>query len=330
MVVAVAVLLRLAMMNLVPLRSPFLLLFAAIAVSASYDGLGPGILATALAALASDFFVIGLPLKWSDFHIPDQGQLALFVAEGLILSTLGAMLHHARDRAVSADRSARKLEQKILEISEGERRRIGHDLHDGLGQLLTGIALQSGGLRRRLSASGSKTEAEQAAKITALVNESIGWTRDLARGLSPVTLDSEGLAPALEELSANASKLLGVDCVCECDGSEFALDGEAALHLYRIAQEAVNNSVKHGKAAKIRIGLRTADRHLDLTIVDDGRGISGKTLQQPGIGLQIMRYRARMIGAEVSIARLGSEGGTVVTCSLPAGIERTQNDESIQ
>ena len=318
LVVGVAVALRVALASIVPpLRSPFLLLFAAIMASASYGGLGPGILATVLAALASDVFVTGFPLEVSDFHVPELAQLSLFIAEGLFLSLLGAMLHRARRRAIVADAAARRLEQKILEISEGERRRIGHDLHDGLGQHLTGIALLAKALKQRLT--GAKpAESEQAAKIAQLVNESIGWTRDLARGLSPVTLDTEGLAPALEELAVNASNILNIKCACRCDGEDFAVDGELALHLYRIAQEAINNSVKHGKATHVQVGLTREGGTIKMTIADDGTGLSAKTLVNPGIGLQIMQYRARMIGAALSVSRATASGGTVVTCSLPA------------
>jgi signal transduction histidine kinase len=322
LVVAVAVLLRLALTSVVPLRSPFLLLFAAIMVSAAYGGLGPGVLATVLAALASDLFVIGFPLRLSDFHVPDRAQLGLFVVEGLFLSLLGAMLNRARHRASLADAASRRLEQKILEIGEGERRRIGHDLHDGLGQHLTGIALLAKALRQRLGAQ-QHADAQQAAKIAELVNESIGWTRDLARGLSPVTLDSEGLPPALEELAVNASNLLGIRCTCRYDGDEFPVDAESALHLYRIAQEAINNSVKHGKARSVEVGLRRQGDRVTMTVTDDGSGLSAKTLQNPGIGLQIMQYRARMIGATLSVARAGASRGTLVTCSLPAAAAGT-------
>jgi signal transduction histidine kinase len=318
LVVGVAVALRVALASIVPpLRSPFLLLFAAIMASASYGGLGPGILAAILAALASDLFVTGFPVQFSDFHVPELAQLSLFFAEGLFLSLLGAMLHRTRRRAMLADVAARRLEQKILETSEGERRRIGHDLHDGLGQHLTGIALLAKSLKQRLT--GAKaSEAEQAAKIAELVNESIGWTRDLARGLSPVTLDTEGLAPALEELAVNASNILGIKCTCDCDDDEFAMNHEHALHLYRIAQEAINNSVKHGKARNVRVGLLCEGPAIKMTIVDDGSGLSAKTMVNPGIGLQIMQYRARMIGATLSMARVAPAGGTLVTCSLPA------------
>lgn len=324
--VAIAVGVRLAMHQIVPLRSPFLLLFAAVMLSAAYGGLGPGVLATVLASLASDVFLAGWPSEQSAWRISDHAQVGLFFLEGLFLSLLGAMLHHARHSAETADAAARKLEQRILEISEGERRRIGHDLHDGLGQHLTGIALLAKGLRKRLSDMGI-VESEQAAQIAQLVNESIGWTRDLARGLSPVALDAGGLPPALEELAASATGLMRINCSVEWDGQDVPLDGETSLHLFRIAQEAINNSVKHGAARSVRIDLRTLNERVTMTVTDDGRGISSTTRSQPGIGLQIMQYRAKMIGATIELTGDTRKPGTIVRCSVPAGSPRKEESE---
>jgi signal transduction histidine kinase len=320
LVVGVALLLRMGLLSVVPLRSPFLMLFAAVMVAAVYGGLGPGILATLLAALASDLLFVGDSLgDVARLKVTNPGQLGLFVLEGVFLSLLGAMLFRARRRAEMADAAARQLEQKILEISEDERRRIGHDLHDGLGQHLTGIALLAKALKQRLIAADFP-DAEQAARIPELVNQAIGWTRDLARGLSPVTLDTGGLGPALEELAVNASNLLGVKCECQHDAAAYDIDAETALHLYRIAQEAINNSVKHGKASRVVVSLKTAGGRMTMSIADDGSGLSSKTRSNPGIGLQIMQYRARIIGATISVAHHGTAGGTIVECSLPVGL----------
>lgn len=317
LVVGAAVLLRLTMFQLVPLKSPFLLLFAAVVLSAAYGGLGPGILATTAASVASEIFMTGWPDDLQELRSADRAQLGLFFVEGLILSLLGAMFHRARRRAEGADAAARELEQRILEISEEERRRIGHDLHDGLGQHLTGIALLTQALKQRLS-SLHLPESQDAARVAELVNESIGWTRDLARGLSPIVLDSGGLAPALEELASSASSHLGIACTCHCNSTEVPLDDETSLHLYRIAQEAINNSVKHGKAKSVAIELTAEDGQITLTVIDNGVGLSEKTRANPGIGLQIMEYRARMIGAVLSLSRVTPSGGTVVSCRVRA------------
>jgi signal transduction histidine kinase len=315
-VVLVAVTIRIAMDQLVPLKSPFLLLFAAVMSAAAFGGLGPGVLATTLAAVASDFFMVGWPSELSEVRITNHAQLVLFFLEGLFLSLLGAMLHNARERARAADATARRLEQKILDVSESERRRIGHDLHDGLGQHLTGIALQAKLLNQRLSAA-DVPEAEQAARIAKLVNESIAWTRDLARGLSPLSLEG-GLPAALEELAANASNLLGIRCTSQCEAPRVSLSRESVMHLYRIAQEAINNSVKHGKANRVEIGISADNGQIVMSVADNGTGLSEKTRSNPGIGLQIMEYRARMIGASLSVERAPGPSGTIVRCSVPA------------
>jgi signal transduction histidine kinase len=316
--VAIALCVRIALLHVLDLHSPFLLLFAAVMLSSAYGGLGPGILATALSAVGSLF----ISEEQRDFS-----DLGLFCLEGLFLSLLGALLHRARIRAAVADDSARRLEQKILEISEEERRRIGHDLHDGLGQHLTGIALLAKALKQRLEAA-HQPDASEAGKIAALVNDSIGWTRDLARGLSPLAQDS-GLQPALEGLAANASKLLNINCTCSGSlASEFRADGEAGLHLYRIAQEAINNSVKHGKAKNVQIALGVSNGSIQMMVMDDGAGLSAKTRSNPGLGLQIMAYRARIIGATLSVERNASGNGTVVICRAPSTVATKQEAET--
>jgi signal transduction histidine kinase len=323
--VAAALGLRLILAEFTELDSPFLLFFAAVVLASVYGGLGPGLVSATLSALACDFFFIGPPYHLGVATSEQHAQITSFFIEGIMLSVMGALLRRERRRAEAADAAARRLEQRILDISEDERRRIGHDLHDGLGQHLTGIALLSKALRQRLAAM-SLPEAQQAEQIAEFVSESIGWTRDLARGLSPITIEADGLPPALEELATNASKLLGVKCICRCD-VEAPLDGEASLHLYRIAQEAINNSVKHGRADSIEVALAVTDQGgVKITIADDGVGLSEKTRSNPGLGLQIMQYRAKMIGATLSVNRASPQRGTIVACTVPAS--RTKKVEA--
>lgn len=326
--VAAAVLLRLLLINVVGLRieSPFLLMFAAIVLSSIYGGFGPAIIAAALGALASDYFFLPPPHHFAFVNSEDRAQVGLFFLEGVVLSLLGAMLRRERQRAEQADAAARQLEQKFLQISEDDRRRFGHDLHDGLGQHLTGIALLSKALRQRLALL-RLPEADQAAQIAELVNESIGWTRDLARGLTPVTIEADGLPAALDELTTSASKRLSIRVTCACDG-EINLPGETLLHLYRVAQEAINNSVKHGKAKTVSLDLIGRSDRVELTILDDGNGLSAQTRAHPGVGLQIMQYRAKMIGATLSLERISARGGTRVRCIVPAGVAHKEHQTS--
>jgi signal transduction histidine kinase len=209
----------------------------------------------------------------------------------------------------------KRLEREILEISDQERRRIGQDLHDGLCQQLAGIELMSEVLHQKLRAK-SKSNAARAGDIARHVREAISHTRSLARGLAPVTLESEGLPSALRELATNTEKIFGVACRIECVETVPVLATTAATHLYRIAQEAVSNAIKHGKATQLVIRLRRAEERLDLDVVDNGTGMTKAPPRNDGMGLRIMRYRAGMINGLLSIEP-GEGGGTRVSCSVP-------------
>ncbi len=209
----------------------------------------------------------------------------------------------------------KQLEKEILEISDREQRRIGYDLHDGLCQQLAGIELMSQVLEQRLGRR-SKTAAAQVGAIGQNVRAAIAQTRSLARGLSPVTLESEGLMSALAELAVNTQKLFPVACQFACDPPVLLPDLAAASNLYRIAQEAVSNAIKHGRAKNIVISLATERGRVVLRVTDNGTGFPAKTSKPPGMGLRIMQSRAGMIGGTLVIERSAS-GGVRVTCSAP-------------
>jgi len=207
------------------------------------------------------------------------------------------------------------LEQEILRISEQERRRIGQDLHDGLGQMLTGIGLIAQNLARRLDAQDNP-DADEVGEITALIREADQQARGLARGLIPVDLEATGLSAALRRLAVNAGRLFDIQCTVEEVGAVLIDDNIVATHLYRIAQEAVSNAVKHGRAGHVRISLASGDRQVRLRIHDDGVGFPQHLDEERrGMGVRIMHYRARVIGATLEIVA-GVDGGTTVTCTL--------------
>jgi PAS domain S-box-containing protein len=208
----------------------------------------------------------------------------------------------------------KRLERQIQEISEQEKRRIGQDLHDGLGQYLTGIAFMSRLLQRKLSEK-KVPEAVDAEKIATLVNKTVFQARDLARGLCPVELENNGLHAALQDLSATTEKLFSVSCSVECDPNARVPDNNAALHLYRIAQEAINNAIKHGKAQRIVVSLGRSNGAVRLTIKDNGAGFPKNEVKSNGIGLRVMNYRAGMIGASLSVESQPASG-TRVSCQL--------------
>src|SRR5690606_21392685 len=194
----------------------------------------------------------------------------------------------------------RRLEQEILEISEQERRRIGQDLHDGLGQMLTGIGLISKSLERRLRAAGV-AEAESAAEIADLMKEADQQARGLARGLVPVELDRHGLSAALQRLAVQSERLLSIRCTFEEAGRPEVPDNTVATHLYRIAQDAVSNAVRHGRATRVSIVLAAGEDRIRLRIVDNGIGFPANGPYTGGMGVRIMHYRARMIGGQLEI-----------------------------
>jgi PAS domain S-box-containing protein len=206
------------------------------------------------------------------------------------------------------------LEKQVLEISENEQRRIGQDLHDGLCQHLTGIACMSKVLKQKLSAK-SISEANDASQIATLVDEAISQARDLARGLYPVTVETNDFSSALKELARNVERFCDVKCQIESEQNIQVSDHAAAIHLYRICQESINNAIKHGKARRITIGLETANEIITLTVKDNGVGLPKDVSSQNGMGLRAMNYRAGMIGASLNIKR-GDSGGTVVACSF--------------
>jgi PAS domain S-box-containing protein len=209
----------------------------------------------------------------------------------------------------------RRLEREILETSGNEQRRIGQDLHDGLCQQLTGIAFAHEILARKL-ATDAPERVQDVRKIADLVDETLTQARGLARGLNPIDIQAGGLPIALEGLASQISELFSVACRYEQEGSVAVSDSTVATHLYRIAQEAISNALRHGKATRIDLSFACVDERLTLSISDNGRGISD-TSGRPasGMGLQIMSYRARLIGASFS-ARPGNRGGTVVICVL--------------
>jgi PAS domain S-box-containing protein len=223
--------------------------------------------------------------------------------------------------ATGIDITERKhLEKAILEISEREQRRIGQDLHDGLGQHLTGIAFMTKVQEQKLKEQNLPYAAD-AAKIVMLVNEAINKTRELARGLSPVVSESHGLMSALQQLSAEVQDVFGVFCQLRCDNPVLIDDVSLATNLYHISQEAVSNAIKHGKARKIEIALAANDNRGMLTIRDDGLGCKKIPSHNKGMGHHIMSHRAKMIGGTLLIEPC-SPRGTVVTCIFPVRSEQ--------
>jgi two-component system CheB/CheR fusion protein len=228
---------------------------------------------------------------------------------------LRGFAHVARDIT-----ELKRLEREVLEISEREQRRIGQDLHDGLGQELTGLTFLSQNLARKL-AERNIPEAADLRRMSELINKAIEKARDLAKGLSPVEWGPDGLAAALQNLSTRVADSYGIPCEFRRGRTVQVESHTAAVHLYRIAQEAVSNAARHSGAHRIWTSIDAEGSTVVLTVEDDGKGMpprNGTNASSPqatsvGMGLHLMPYRARMIGAHFEIGpRPG--GGTTVRC----------------
>ena len=206
----------------------------------------------------------------------------------------------------------RRLERELVEISEREQQRIGRDLHDGLGQKLTGLAFMAKSLERRLK-NQDRDAAEQAMTIAQLVNDAKSDARNLSKGLVTVDLKGNGIVLAIEELAARVAQFAEVDCKVESRLTIPILDETVAMHIYRICQEALNNAIKHSEATEVLIKLVQEDDQLLISVEDNGKGIG--EAESKGMGLRIMAFRAQMINASLNI-RERPGGGTRVSCSV--------------
>jgi PAS domain S-box-containing protein len=268
---------------------------------------------------AAEMFLSGKPLRSAYRVIARDGRVLWFQCEAKMIRREDGrpwFIH-----GVGFDITERKgLEEAILEISAREQRRIAQDLHDGLGQHLTGIAFMCKVLEEKLS-DKSLPEAVEAEKIVKMVNQAIDNTRQLARGLHPVAAEPLGLMSALKKWASEVEGLFHIGCGFQCEKPLRIHDANLATHLYRIAQEAVNNAIRHGKSKNILVRLSGKNGTGSLMIQDDGDGFPKKPASPPGVGLSIMNYRADMIGGSLKV-QPNQDRGITVTCMFPIrGIE---------
>jgi PAS domain S-box-containing protein len=216
---------------------------------------------------------------------------------------------------IARDATERKrLEREILEVANQEQRRLGHDLHDGVCQQLAAIAYRTHILARKLHPQ-SEADSKEAQDISRLVNDSLLQTRAVARGLFPARLEAEGLISALEEFAGSASNLYGIKCIFSHSDQIADMDNTMSMHVYYITQEAVINAIKHGKATQVEIVLQQADDSVALTIKDNGTGFRPADNKSTGMGIGIMRYRAKVIGSTLELASEPGRG-TKISCKI--------------
>lgn len=222
----------------------------------------------------------------------------------------------ASDRArIAALERANVLEREILRVSEREQRRIGQDLHDGLCQYLAAVGCAARSLADDLGRKNAPESAE-AREIETLLKEAVVQTRDLAAGIFPAKIGELGLSAALRSLAVTTQKLASVAIEFVERDSPHVDDPEAAMHLFRIAQEALNNAIRHGGAKSIQLSLEMIGRdQVRLMVKDDGRGLPSNISQREGMGFRTMHYRAVLLGAALEI-RNGDGGGCVLSCVM--------------
>ena len=229
------------------------------------------------------------------------------------------------ERTMDLEQANFALEKRVREVSElkkalldregNERRKLGHDLHDGLGQVLTGLAMKSLAHAKSLEGLDGNHQIK-AMEIKEVLDQAKTDVRRMARGLSFEDTGERGLVLALEELAVSTEKFFPLQCTFSYEGESFELDPGVAENLYRIAQEAVTNSARHGSPKNIFLRLASKKDSIELVVEDDGTGMPAVDGDGEGLGLRIMSYRAETIGAQLKIA--SAEGkGTTVKCSVP-------------
>jgi len=226
-----------------------------------------------------------------------------------------AELKAANDKLQTSISERKRLESELLEITEKERRRIALDLHDDLGQKLSGIALMTKGLELKLTKLKSES-AQDAARIHTLVQEAMSHASDLAHDLATLDLQNKTLTEALEHLAAHARELFQIQCTFKHSGNIPTLEASIVMQLYKIAQEALTNAIKHGKAKRVDLQLDGQDQSVRLVIQNNGVPFPDLHGRSTGMGLRIMTYRASLIGGSLDVQANGSDG-TRVTCLLP-------------
>jgi len=208
----------------------------------------------------------------------------------------------------------RQMELDILQISEYERQHIGQELHDGLGSQLSGIGMICQNLARQLETEEHEL-AEELLSLAEYIREADYQARNIARGLASLPREPGALIQALNRLTDITQRAFGIACSLNIIGNVSVIDHVVSTHLYRIAQEAINNAVRHGKAKKVDLNLTERSGSVSLSISDNGTGIPEQLPCHRGLGLRTMHYRANLIGAALDIGK-GKEGGALVVCQL--------------
>jgi signal transduction histidine kinase len=291
-------------------------------VGLRYVGTAFGFILSVLAALVWLWADLAAGQQYSGWLTPVWNtciNMSIFVMVAMLFSSrayLRMVVEQRTEKLRDEIQERLVLEKELLEIAEAEQRRIGHDLHDSLGQHLTATAMAAKVLAKKL-ASHVAVEPAAADRIVAMVESAIELTRNLAHSLHPIELGKEGLNEALESLAGGLSRAFNISCRLETSGPASLSDPAGNLHLYRIAQEAANNAIRHGRARNVVIALKQEAGKIKLSVTDDGTGMLMDSAKKKGMGLRIMQFRAIMIGATFKLENLPG-GGARAVCTVNA------------
>jgi PAS domain S-box-containing protein len=235
------------------------------------------------------------------FYYNESGEAVRFLGVGFDITRRKALEREAQQR-------------EVLAVAAHEQQRIGQELHDGVGQELTGLGLMAQSLSQRLPEAAA--EKRIAVRLLAGLDSLHHKVRELSRGLIPVHVDSRGLSAAFDDLAARTTEASGISVTAECPDQVELPDHATATELFYIAREAVSNALRHGRPRNIRLTLLTEPDGLRLRIKDDGIGFPDRLQETDGLGLRIMQHRAGLIGGVLQFGP-SQGGGTVVTCTVP-------------
>ncbi|MEY2439192.1 MAG: two-component system, LuxR family, sensor kinase FixL [Verrucomicrobiota bacterium] len=302
-------------------QSLLLFYLVPIAFATWFGGLGFGLVFSIFSVavwVASDLFAgIATVGSWNlAMALAAYGVFTVLLAK--LRTLLGELEHRVRERTSALRHEIgerERLDREIAEVADRERRRLGQELHDTVCQHLTGTALTAHTLREKLAARCAP-EFSEADKVVRYIEEGIDLSRNLARGFFSPELDAEGLTFALQSLAEHTSDRFKIGCTFASDGVVAVGDATVATQLYRIAQEAVRNAIKHADARAVRVSLLRKNERLTLTVSDDGAGLPKNLPQPPGLGFRLMAHGAALLGADFQVRR-NSDRGTSVICTLP-------------
>jgi signal transduction histidine kinase len=295
------------------------LFFLAIMLSARKHGVGPALVATILSGICIDFFFIN-PQYQLDGNWDDFSRLVIFAIEGYILCWLIVWATKTAEETKKSRQELQALSLRQQILREEERKRIAREIHDELGQALTGLKMEIHLLDRQIKNGEyqmrSAEVSDKMGDLSEMIDTTIVSVRRIATELRPPVLDDLGLIAAIEWQTQDFQRRTGINCVLSANVDDIELDAEYTTAVFRIFQETLTNITRHAEASKIIVNFKKLNERLVLRVEDNGKGIQADLNTNGSLGILGMRERARNIGGELEVLN-GAENGTIVLLNVP-------------